>query len=161
MSGECLDEDTTGPRRRLGSHRRDVTLLAGVPLAYSGLDALPYKGTTTTAEYRATGFATTHATAWASDDHLVRIEGAHTRTPTGTRSPAIAWIADDTDPPGCFTLVQASWTRTGAQAYPLSPRVIEPQRLHDHVVNSDRVYHGGGPDAIIGVTPRATHPEAC
>ena len=51
-----------------------VTVIT-IPIAFVGLEALSYQGTTTEAEFSASTFAaTTMAEPWTGDDHITRIE---------------------------------------------------------------------------------------
>ncbi|MFC6954595.1 hypothetical protein [Halorubellus litoreus] len=122
--------------------------VASIPIAYGGLDVLPYKGVTTPAELQSTGFAERHVPgAWTSDDHLTRMTPYYTSAGDGRRGPTDAYLTGS-PPPGCPMLVQASWSTTGAQRYPQTAAVVPPPRLEATMITSHVVYHTGGADPI-------------
>lgn len=139
-----------------------VTAATSVPVAFGGLATLNYKGVTTTGEYAASEFAATRAgDHWAGDDHVVRIAPAVAPGANGSRTPVYRWLVGEADPPGCLTVVQRSWTTTGAQLYPAPPERLPRDAHRTWRTNSSTVYHGGGGDPIRAGVPPSGAAERC
>ncbi len=97
-----------------------VCAAVSVPVAFSGLELLPYKGITTGAEFAAAGTAATDVPGEvATDNHLARISPYH--GPGVSQAGAFGWLAEGAAPPCRPILAQRSWTTTGAQFYPHPP----------------------------------------
>jgi hypothetical protein len=132
-----------------------VASVASIPIAYGGLDVLPYKGVTTPAELKSSGFAGQHVEgAWTSDDHLVRI-GRYHRSAGGSVGPTYAFLTGG-GAPGCPMLSQDSWTTVGGQLYPRDPAVVSPTRYAQLGTERHVVYASGVTDRIALTVPRGT-----
>lgn len=144
------------PRLRAGTVLA-VLLVAGAasaPVAVGGLATLPYKGVTTPGELAAAGFAEERVPgAWATDDHLARLARYRDPRPAVTRVPVYEWLLGRGPPPRCPTLVQQSWTTTGAQVYPAPPTRPAAGAYAGWRANASLVYAGGGPDRVALVVP--------
>lgn len=132
---------------------------ASIPVAFAGLELLPYKGVTTPAELSVAGFAVSHADgSWTADDHLGRIARYYSpnrefRTDRQARiEPVLTWLGGG-PPPTCLTVAQHSWTTTGAQLFPLSPRAIATSTYEDWLRTSNVVYANTAPDPLVVVAP--------
>lgn len=141
-----------------------VAAAASVPVAFAGLELLPYKGTTTPAELRASGFALAHAPGpVGTDDHLSRISGyyrhegeASFRSRPGAgrfvTAPVYGWAVGG-EPPPCGVLVRDSWATVGAQFYPEPTVTVSESRLRTLTERRHVVYAGGGASPIAYATP--------
>lgn len=136
-----------------------VCTAISIPVAFAGLEYLPYKGVTTPGEFAAAEFAVTSLPEeWASDDHIWRIsryfhpQSEGRTTAGGHIVPVFEWI-EGGPPPGCPTVVQSSWTTTGAQVFPQQPIVIDEARLSKFLQSNDRIYSSSAPDPITVVRP--------
>lgn len=139
-----------------------VAAATSIPVAFGGLTMLPYKGVTTTGEYAASEFAATNGgSQWAGDDHIVRIGPFISPGSNGSRRPAFRWLAGRGDPPDCLTVVQRSWTTTGAQFYPAPPARLSVGTYRAWRASSSVVYHGGGGDPIRAGIPRSGRGGTC
>lgn len=140
---------------------------ASVPIAFAGLEVLPYKGTTTPAELAASGFSTRYLEgAWASDDHLSRISTYYRPDPRFRTHPPAAvgavatWLTGG-DPPACPTLAQRSWPTIGAQLYPRSPATISPTAYDAWTTHNHVVYTVASREPIVLVVPRTDAGPGC
>lgn len=139
-----------------------VAAAASAPVAFAGLELLPYRGVTTTGEYAASEFAATRGgDHWTGDDHVVRVGHAIEPASSGSRSPAYDWVVGGGEPPGCLTVVQRSWTTTGAQFYPAPPGRLSTEAYRAWVADRSIVYHGGRSDSIRMGVPRSGRGETC
>lgn len=134
-----------------------------IPIAFVGLEALSYQGTTTEAEFSAATFAsTTMAEPWTGDDHITRVEGnyygsEHNRGP----SPVYDWLHGG-DPPACSVVAEDSWTTVGAQLYPAPPEQISEEVYNNWQAENNLVYVSGNDDEqLVIVTPPSEPPEEC
>lgn len=148
-----------GPRPRLRGGAVVAALLvaaaASVPVAVGGLAVLPYAGVTTPGELAAAGFAEERVPGtWATDDHLARLATYRDPRPAVARVPVYEWLLGAGPPPGCPTLVQRSWTTTGAQVYPAPPARPPAESYAGWRANGSVVYAGGGADRLALVVPR-------
>jgi len=135
--------------------------IASVPIAYSGLETLTYKGVTTTAEFESAGFADRHVPGeWTSDDHLTRISRYYSVNSTGIVQPTYAFLSGS-DPPSCPTLSKHSWTTIGGQLYPRDPASISVARYDALQTASHRVYDSGGADRITLTLPQQRTVTEC
>ncbi|WEL20583.1 hypothetical protein [Halorhabdus sp. BNX81] len=129
-----------------------------IPVAFGGLEYLPYKGVTTAGEFDAATFSVSSLPEWASDDHISRVSRYFTPHSSGANAavrrvtPVFDWITGG-PPPDCPTVVQSSWTTTGAQVFPQQPVVIDPSRLSTFLQVNDRIYSNSAPDPITIVRP--------
>ncbi|MFC4406278.1 hypothetical protein [Haloarchaeobius iranensis] len=127
--------------------------VASVPVAYGGLDVLSYKGVTTPAELRSSGFVVDRVDdSWTGDDHLVRITPYH-GSADGRVEPTYAYLTGS-PPPGCPMLVQRSWTTVGGQLYPRDPAAVSETRFVQLRVERNLVYASGVDDRVFLSVPR-------
>jgi hypothetical protein len=139
-----------------------VTAAASIPVAYSGLDAIPYKGVTSEAEFEAGTFTAEHVPgAWASDDHLTRITRYRQPPHAFSVLPVYSWLAGKAPPPSCPVLSQRSWTTTGGQFYPKAPAAISSHEYEETVETRNVVYVAGRPDTLILSTPQSPGDAGC
>ncbi|MFB6197553.1 MAG: hypothetical protein ABEI52_04700 [Halobacteriaceae archaeon] len=128
-----------------------VTLIAtaaAIPIAFSGLELLSYKGITEPTELSASDFAVHHLPRqWTTDDHLARITGYWINSSMVSRRPILTW-ASGGPPPNCPTLIQRSWATVGAQMYPRPPIIVTDARIERFQVQNEVVYSGGDHDRI-------------
>lgn len=139
-----------------------VTAAASIPIAYGGLDVVPYEGVTTEAEFAASSFAVERVPGeWASDDHLTRITRYHHPNESYAVLPVYAWLTTGAGPPSCPVFSQRSWTTTGAQFYPKAPATAGESAYR--ALRDDRhvVYAAGGPDTLILSTPQSADTSGC
>ncbi|WP_435349265.1 hypothetical protein [Haloarchaeobius sp. HRN-SO-5] len=142
-----------------------VSVSVSVPIAYSGLSVLSYKGVTTPAEFESAGFAVEHSGGeWTSDDHLSRVSWYYSSDGREDRvagvAPTYEWLASER-PPGCLTLSQHSWTTVGAQLYPKQQRVVGDSRYSRLVESRNQVYAVSGKDPILGSVPVLGRSSGC
>ncbi|MDG5821197.1 sodium/phosphate symporter [Natronococcus sp. A-GB7] len=130
--------------------------LASLPIAFVGLEALSYQGTTTSEEFAAATFATTTLGAeWTSDDHLTRIAGNYYEA-GGSSQPAADWLREGGGELHCSTALQSSWQTVGAQQYPGAPVTI-PQPAYDAAIDGGHaIYATTGSDPVTIVVPTGT-----
>jgi hypothetical protein len=134
---------------------------ASIPVAYSGLDALPYKGVTTEGEFDASSFAVEYVPeTWASDDHLTRITRYYGPNQSNSVLPVYSWMQNG-PPPTCPVLSQGSWTTTGAQFYPKSPVSVSSANYDSFVERRHVVYRAGASDTITLSIPKAVGVNGC
>ncbi|TYL37852.1 sodium/phosphate symporter [Natronococcus pandeyae] len=156
-------------RRVDPSHRRVVTVglpillcvcaLASLPLAFAGLEALAYQGTTTSEEFETAGFATaTLGDDWTSDDHITRVASNYHGT-SASPQPAYGWLHGGGGDLQCPTVMQASWQTVGAQQYPADPLSIDQLAYSGTVTTEHAVYATTGADPVTIVVP--TGERAC
>lgn len=130
-----------------------------VPLAFAGLESMPYKGITQEAELDATGHALEYApTPWATDNHLSRIDGYYTDETAYRVAPVVTWLQGG-PPPTCSVLSQRSWTTVGAQLYPKPPLAVSTRSYDAFLAQRQVVYASGATDPIalsLPVQPRET-----
>lgn len=134
-----------------------------IPIAFIGLEALSYQGTTTEAEFSAATFASTAVDRpWTGDDHVTRIEGNYYGDEHNEGlSPVYDWLHGG-DPPACTTVAEDSWTSVGAQLYPAPPEQLAEETYADWQANNNLVYvSGGGDDRLVIVTPPGGSAEGC
>lgn len=138
-----------------------VTAAASIPVAYSGLDALTYKGVTTEGEFEASSFAVEYVhEPWASDDHLTRITQYYGPNQSNSDLPVYSWMQNG-PPPTCPVLSQESWTTTGAQFYPKSPVGVSGTVYDSFVERRHVVYSSGASDTITLSIPREVGRNGC
>lgn len=139
-----------------------ASVVVSLPLAFGGLSMLTYKGVTTPGEYAASEFATTHGNdSWAADDHVARLAPAVRPTAYGSRGEIYEWLVGGSEPPRCLTVVQQSWTTTGAQLYPSAPARLSQEAYRSWLVERSIVYAGGGPDPIHAGVPGTGETGQC
>jgi len=135
-----------------------ICMAISIPVAFAGLEYLPYKGVTTSGEFAAAEFSVTSLPEWTSDDHISRVSRYFSPGNSGTNTtlhrvaPVFDWI-EGGPPPGCPTVVQSSWTTTGAQVFPQPPIVIDDGRLWKYMHANDRIYSNSAPDPLTIVRP--------
>jgi hypothetical protein len=141
------------------------SVVVSIPIAFGGLEVLPYKGVTTPTELSAAGFAATHANgSWAGDDHIVRIapyHGAKGSVVAGSRGPVYRWLHDGGEPPRCLTVGQRSWTTTGAQFYPAPPERLDRTQYDRTTARRHVVYATTSTDPIVATLPRKGSVRSC
>lgn len=134
-----------------------------IPIAFIGLEALSYQGTTTEAEFSTATFASTAIPEpWTGDDHITRIEGNYygSEHNAGTE-PVYNWLHGG-DPPACTTVAEDSWTTVGAQFYPAPPEKLSDKQYSGWQANNNLVYvSGSGDDQLVVVTPPGGSTEGC
>ncbi|WP_254532745.1 sodium/phosphate symporter [Natrinema gelatinilyticum] len=127
--------------------------LASLPLAFAGLEALAYQGTTTPAEFETATFAaTTLGDDWTSDDHVTRVARNYYETGASPQ-PAYSWLQGNAL--RCSTVMQRSWQTVGAQRYPSSPLALESSIYTETSATNHVVYTTTSPDPLTLVVPRA------
>lgn len=100
-----------------------VLALLSLPFAFASPPVLPYESTTTPSEFETVTFLEQYADrTWTSDDHLTRI-GRNYYGANASPGATYDWL-QGAPPPDCPVAVRASWTTTGAQAFPDDP--IQP-----------------------------------
>lgn len=125
--------------------------LVSLPLAFAGLEALAYQGTTTAEEFEAVTFAsTTLDDDWTSDDHVTRVSRNYYQT-SASPQPAYDWLHGGELQ--CPIIVQHSWQTVGAQQYPSSPVSIEQARYETTIETEHAVYTTTGADPLTVVVP--------
>ncbi|KYH24955.1 hypothetical protein HAPAU_30470 [Halalkalicoccus paucihalophilus] len=134
-----------------------------VPIAFVGLEAVSYQGTTTEAEFSTVTFASTmFSEPWTSDDHITRVENnyygsEHNAGP----EPVYNWLHGGT-PPTCSTIAEDSWTTVGAQLFPASPEQLSDERYANWQAENNIVYvSGAGGDRQVIVTPTGGSTASC
>lgn len=140
-----------------------IVAVVTVPIAFIGLDALSYQGTTTEAEFSAATFAsTTLNEPWTSDDHITRIESNYYGSEHNVGpSPVYDWLQGG-DPPACSVVAQDSWTTVGAQLFPASPEQLDEETYHNWQSENNVIYVAGDdPERLIIVTPPGGPAEGC
>lgn len=166
-----------GGLARLGANRRLTAVLtalaliaavASIPVAYSGLAALPYKGVTTPAEYQTSQFASERVEGtWAADNHVARLTWANEDDINGsstgaTTVPVYEWLVGGGPPPGCPTVVPESWSGVGAQLFPMSPAVLDSDARQSFAKRGNVVYATAGtPDPLRLVVPTGASAPRC
>lgn len=134
---------------------------ASIPVAFAGLELLPYKGVTTPAELGAAGFGATYAAGpWAADDHIARISPYHQANTEARRGPAYTWLAGG-PAPYCLLVSQRSWTTSGAQFYPEPPVAIAPTTYRALLERRHVVYGAASRDPLAGSLPVRPRPGSC
>ncbi|WP_306059920.1 sodium/phosphate symporter [Natronococcus wangiae] len=129
-----------------------VCALVSLPLAFAGLEALAYQGTTTSEEFSSATFATeTLEDTWTSDDHITRVARNYYRTDASPQ-PAYDWLHSGGNFQ-CPTVMQASWQTVGAQQYPSSPIPLEPAVYQETIQTQHTVYVTTGSDPVTIVVP--------
>jgi len=137
-----------------------VAAAAGAPLAFAGLEVLPYKSVTTDAEFAATGTAANGLDAWTTDDHLGRVAGYFDGN-GGGRGPTYRWLRGGDPPPSCAVLAQRSWTTTGAQFYPQPPAKLSRDAYDEWRAQNDVVAVTASDDPLSVVVPRNGTRTSC
>jgi len=137
-----------------------VAAAVGAPLAFSGLEILPYKSVTTDAEFAATGAAASGLDAWSTDDHLARVAG-YFDAGGGGHGPTYRWLRGGNPPPSCPVLAQRSWTTTGAQFYPQPPATLSRVAYDDWRARNDVVAVTVARDPLSVVVPRNGTAASC
>lgn len=148
-----------------------VSVLLTVPLGYVNLDTGSYPSTTFRSEFETVGFATEHLEGPLATDHTLQQMNTHyTRGPNGLQEPATgataavgptrSWLTGG-PPPGCPTVIQRSWTTTGAHLFPAPPGTLPPDELASFAVNGHVVYSVSGHDPLRVVVPTANATGAC
>jgi len=137
-----------------------VAAAVGAPLAFAGLEVLPYKSVTTQAEFAATGTAASGLDAWTTDDHLGRVAG-YFDAGGGGRGPTYRWLRGGDPPPTCPVLAQRSWTATGAQFYPQPPATLSGDAYRDWRARNDVVAVTVARDPLSVVVPRNGTAASC
>lgn len=139
-----------------------VSAAVSIPVAYGGLDVVPYKGVTTEAEFSASSFAVEYVSSeWASDDHLSRITRYYGPNRSVSMLPVYSWMHDGAPPPSCPVLSQHSWMTTGGQFYPKSPETVSKDVYEQFRVTRNVVYAGGRVDTLILSTPQQQNTPGC
>jgi hypothetical protein len=167
---------TSLPGRRLLVGGLLVVFAVGVavtlPLGYLNLDTGSAPSTTFPSEYRATGFATTHADGqFATDQNFGQlISNGHAPLarpqldPTAgraTSAPTRTWLRGG-PPPGCPLLSQQSWTRTGAHLYPAPPQTVAAPAYNRTLATRHVVYTTGGMDPVtLSLPAPGRTPTSC
>lgn len=133
-----------------------VVLVASVagtaPLAYVALDTMTHPGSTTTAEFEATGFAGGHATEGVATDHaLSRIVGHYHPGSAGV-APTRQWLRGG-PPPDRPALSRESWTTTGAHFFPGAPLTIPRDRYDGAIQCRHGVYATTTRDSLTLTLP--------
>jgi len=137
-----------------------VSVVVSIPIAYSGLEALTYKGVTTPAEFEATEFAATELpNGWTTDDHLARVANYHGGS--AARGEVRTWLRDGGPPPSCPTVAQESWTTTGGQFHPQQPSRIGATKYETWINSQNKVYATTSRDPLSVVLPRAENSTGC
>lgn len=134
-----------------------------MPVAFAGLEALSYQGTTEETEFAAATFASTTMTEpWTSDDHITRIErNYHGSTHNAGQQPVHDWLQGG-DPPSCPTIAQDSWTADGAQLYPAPPERLTAESYDDWHRQNTVIYSAtDGDEGVIIVAPPGGSAETC
>ncbi|AGB38654.1 hypothetical protein [Natronococcus occultus] len=127
--------------------------LASLPLAFAGLEALAYQGTTTSEEFAATEFASaTLESEWTSDDHLTRVASNYHGAGVSPQA-TYEWLHGGEV--RCPTAIQSSWQTVGAQQYPDDPIDVDGATLAEARASENAVYASGGADPITIVVPTA------
>lgn len=135
--------------------------VASIPIAYSGLDVLTYKGVTEPAELQSSGFAVEYTTGnWTSDDHLTRIQRYYDQGSQGRVQPTYEYLTGS-EPPQCPILTQSSWTTVGGQLYPRSAATIPPPRYERLLTKTNVVYDTGTTDRIALMVPATRSENGC
>jgi hypothetical protein len=133
--------------------------VASLPLAFAGLEALAYQGTTTGEEFESGDFATTTLGEWTSDDHITRVASNYHQSGVSPQ-PAYGWLHSGGDQElQCPTVMQTSWQTVGAQQYPDSPLVIDQSAYEAAIDTGHAIYATGGSDPVTIVVP--TGERAC
>ncbi|UIO99738.1 hypothetical protein Hbl1158_14635 [Halobaculum sp. CBA1158] len=126
---------------------------ASLPIAFAGVDVVPYRGITEEAEFAGTSHAVAHVPGtWAGDDHLVRIAGYYDRDEPARRAPVSGWLAGG-PPPDCAVVSQASWATVGAQQYPRPAVAVDPGRYRGLLADRHVVYDAGTRDRVAMSLP--------
>ena len=138
-----------------------VAAAVSIPIAFSGLALIPYKGVTTPAEMETASFAETHVQGnWTGDNHVVRITWGQEDALNASRNePTVGavsdWIAGGGPPPNCPTVVQASWSTVGAQLFPRMPERLDRRERVAFTQSNHVVYATAGTqDSLSIVVPR-------
>ncbi|WP_255171521.1 sodium/phosphate symporter [Natrononativus amylolyticus] len=126
--------------------------LVSMPLAFAGLEALAYQGTTTHEEFETLSFATDATPEWTSDDHLTRVASNYYGT-NASPGPTYEWLEGD-GALACPTVFQRSWQTVGAQQYPSEPVTVETDRYEATALEGHAVYATTGSDRLTMVVPR-------
>lgn len=133
------------------------------PIAFVGLEALSYQGTTTEAEFSTATFASTAITEpWTSDDHITRIQSNYYQSQHNRGAgPVYNWLQGST-PPTCPTVVQKSWTTVGAQLFPSPPKKLSEDTYVSWRSNNNVIYvSGSGKGQIAIVTSSNDSTKGC
>lgn len=121
--------------------------IASLPLAFSGLEALAYQGTTTSEEFETLTFASaTMDEDWTSDDHVTRVASNYYETSVSPQ-PTYDWLQGGSL--ACPTVTQHSWQTVGAQQYPSSPLTIEESLLTEQTAHTVYATTGDDPMSIV------------
>lgn len=140
-----------------------IVAVVTIPVAFVGLEALSYQGTTTKAEFSATTFASTAMTGpWTGDDHITRVESNYYSSDYNAgQLPVYDWLHGG-DPPACPTVAQDSWTTVGAQLYPAPPEQLDEGVYTDWQARNDLIYVAGtGERRTVIVVPSGESEENC
>lgn len=140
-----------------------VVAVVTIPIAFVGLEAVSYQGTTTEAEFSTVTFASTAIPEpWTSDDHITRVEGNYYGSEHNSGpEPVYNWLHGG-PPPVCPTVAEDSWTTVGAQLFPAPPERLTDERYADWQADNDLVYvTGAGDDRLVVVTPSGGSAESC
>ena len=140
-----------------------VVAVVTIPIAFIGLEALSYQGTTTEAEFSAATFASTTVTQpWTGDDHITRVASNYYSSDYNQGpSPVYDWLQGG-DPPACSTVAEDSWTTVGAQLFPAPPERLSEDAYANWQAENNLVYVSGtANDRVIIVTPPSGPAESC
>jgi len=125
-----------------------VASVAGTaPLAYVALDTMTFPGSTTPAEFEATGFGAAYATQSVATDHaLSRVIGQF--HPGGADvAPTRQWLRGG-PPPDQPTLSRTTWAERGAHFFPGAPVVTSRSRYDAAIQCRHLVYATTTRDAL-------------
>lgn len=134
-----------------------------IPIAFIGLEALSYQGTTTEAEFSTATFASaTLPDPWTGDDHITRIERNYYGSAHNSGSePVYNWLHGG-DPPACPTVADHSWTTVGAQLYPAPPEQLSENTYMNWKENNNVIYtSGSSTDQAMIVSPPGESATSC
>jgi hypothetical protein len=136
-----------------------VSMIGTAPLAYVALDTMAPPGSTTSAEFEATGFAASYATQNVATDHALSRVIGHYHPGDASIAPTRGWLTGG-PPPNRPTLSGESWTTSGAHFFPGAPLTISRDR-YDAALRCRHVVYGmsGKPFALS--TPAAGAPPGC
>lgn len=129
--------------------------ISTIPIAFIGLEALSYQGTTTEAEFATATFASeTIPEPWVGDDHITRVEGNYYGSEHNAGSQSVYDWFHGGNPPTCTTVAEDSWTTVGAQFYPAPPEQLTDEQYADWQETNNLVYvTGSNSDRLVIVTP--------
>jgi hypothetical protein len=138
-----------------------LSVLATTPIAFLTLDTGHFPATTSTSEFHATEFATTHVDgAWTSDQPASRIARQYFGSGTGGLGPTRDWLAGGSEP-NCAVLSLESWSTHGAHFWPAQPRLIAPTVYKSFLAERHLVYASSGRDPLSLSLPADTRQSGC